>query len=122
VSGPAHSTPFGRAAEAVERGDYERGSEAYRRRVDRRYAHCCSRRDIARLVDRYLTDGTVTFDTFHGVSGSRARWFDVQYAADAVGQPPAGRRGRVGAVNGRMTYNRCRRLTTECVSPMSHHS
>jgi len=88
VSGPACDTPFGRAEEAVQRGDYERGSAAYHRRVDRRRAHWCSRRDIAQLADLCLVDETVTFDIFHGVSGNRARWFDLGHAADVLGYDP----------------------------------
>lgn len=88
VSAPEYDDPYGRAEEAVQRGDYERGSKEYRARVARRRAHWCSRRDMAQLVDRCLRDQSVTFDIFHGVSDNRARWFDLEHARAILGYHP----------------------------------
>ena len=88
VSGPAYDDPYGRAEEAVEAGEYERGSAEYERRVARRRAHWCSRRDMAQLVRRCLEDRDVSFGVFHGVSDNRARWFDLEDARARIGYQP----------------------------------
>ncbi len=88
VSAAEYDDPYGRAEEAVERGDYDRGSPEYEARVARRRAHWCSRRDMAHLVDCCLQDDTVGFDVFHGVSANRARWFDLEHARARIGYAP----------------------------------
>lgn len=88
VSSAGYDDPYGRAEEAVERGDYDRGSPEYDNRVARRRAHWCSRRDMAHLVDCCLQDESVQFDVFHGVSDNRARWFDLEHARARIGYDP----------------------------------
>ncbi len=88
VSGEEYDDPYGRAEEAVERGEYERDSPEYEQRVARRRAMWCSRRDAAQLVERCLQDKTVDFDVFYGVSDNPARWFDISHARNVLGYEP----------------------------------
>ena len=88
VSSEEYDDPYGRAEEAVERGEYERDSPEYERRVARRRGMWCSRRDLAQLVERCLQDEMVDFDVFYGVSDNPARWFDISHARNVLGYDP----------------------------------
>jgi nucleoside-diphosphate-sugar epimerase len=88
VSSEEYDDPYGRAEEAVARGEYARGSPEYDERVARRRCMWCSRRDLAQLVDRALQDDSVAFDVFYGVSDHPGRWFDISRARHVLGYEP----------------------------------
>jgi nucleoside-diphosphate-sugar epimerase len=80
--------PYGPAERGVDEGRYERGSEAYESRVAACRSLWCSRRDIARLVDRCLRDGSVEFDVFSGISAGNRQWLDAEHARAVLGYRP----------------------------------
>ena len=80
--------PYGDAEAGVDRGDWERGSDAYDEQVARMKAMWQSRRDHAQLVDRCLQDETVDFEVFYGVSENDRRWFDIERAREVIGYEP----------------------------------
>lgn len=80
--------PYGDAERGVEAGRWDRGSAAYQRAVARRKAMWSSRRDVAQLVDCCLTDDSVEFGVFYGVSDNDRRWFDIDHARDVLGYEP----------------------------------
>lgn len=80
--------PYADAERAVERGECERDSEAYRREVKRMKATWQSHRDIAQMVECCLRDMTVIYDIFYGVSDNDRRWFDIEHAKDIIGYAP----------------------------------
>lgn len=85
---PEYDHPYGGVERDVENGEIERGSEEYEREVTRMKAMWQSRRDFAQLVDRSLQDDDVEFGIFHGVSGNRRRWFDLEHARAQIGYIP----------------------------------
>jgi hypothetical protein len=76
------------AEEGVERGDFERDSEAYDEMVARVRATWQSRRDFAHTVDRCLWTSDAGFEVFYGVSDNDRRWFDIDHARDVIGYDP----------------------------------
>ena len=93
--------PFGDAERAVERGDCERGDDAYAESVARMRCTWLSRRDCGALVDACLRDGlggdgdrtteTVAggaFETLYGISDNPNAWFDLEHARERVGYDP----------------------------------
>lgn len=80
--------PFGDAERDVEKGDWERESEAYQRSVRRMKATWQSRRDAAQLIECCLADSHVEFDVFYGVSDNDRRWFDLERARSILGYRP----------------------------------
>jgi dTDP-4-dehydrorhamnose reductase len=91
VRPPAYDHPYGDAEAGVERGDFERGSDAYAEQVARLKALWLSRRDCAHLVECCLRDETVDFGVFYGVSDNEGRWLDVEHAREALGYDPRDR-------------------------------
>ncbi len=88
VRSPEYDHPYGDAERGVAAGEFDRGSAAYRRAVERMKATWHSRRDLAHLVDCCLSDESVTFDVFYGVSDNATRWFDLEHARSVVGYRP----------------------------------
>lgn len=88
VRHPEWDHPYGDAERGVEEGRWDRGSAAYERAVARGKAMWASRRDFARLVDCCLTDASVEFGVFYGVSDNDRRWFDIDHARDVLGYEP----------------------------------
>lgn len=80
--------PYGDAEAGVERGEFERGGEAYERQVARMKGMWQSRRDLAHMVERCLADETIEFDVFYGVSDNDRRWFDIEHARRTIGYDP----------------------------------
>lgn len=79
---------YGDAEHRVDHGDSERGSKEYNELVARMKAMWQSRRDLAHQVECCLTDDTVDFDIFYGVSDNHRRWFDLEHARDVIGYSP----------------------------------
>jgi NAD+ dependent glucose-6-phosphate dehydrogenase len=88
VRDPEYDHPYGDAEAGVERGEFERGDEAYDRQVARQKCMWQSRRDHAHMVERCLLDESVDFDVFYGVSANERRWFDVEHARRTIGYDP----------------------------------
>ena len=88
VNDPEYDHPYGDAEAGVDEDDWDRGSEAYQRAVDRMKAMWQSRRDFAHEVDCCLRDRSVEFDIFSGVSDNDDRWFDIEHARDILGYEP----------------------------------
>jgi nucleoside-diphosphate-sugar epimerase len=88
VLGPEYDSPYGPAERGVDRGEYERGSEAYRETVARARTLWCSRRDMARFVDCALRDDAVSFDAFGVRSAGERQWLDVEHARRVLGFDP----------------------------------
>jgi len=88
VRDPEYDHPYGDAEAGVDRGEWERGDDAYAEQVARLKAMWQSRRDLAGMVDRCLRDDTVGFDVFYGVSANDRRWFDIEHARDVLGYDP----------------------------------
>jgi nucleoside-diphosphate-sugar epimerase len=88
VRSPEYDHPYGDAERGVAVGEFDRGSEAYKRSVKRMKATWHSRRDMARLVNCCLSDSSVEFDIFYGVSDNLARWFDLEHARAVLGYRP----------------------------------
>lgn len=80
--------PYGLAEEGVEAGLWERNSEDYEYMADRLKATWLSHRDLNQLVEACLTDDTVEFDVFWGVSGNDARWVDLDHNREVLGYEP----------------------------------
>jgi nucleoside-diphosphate-sugar epimerase len=80
--------PYGDAEHGVDRGDWERGSEAYDEQAARMKAMWQSRRDFAHMTDRCLQVDGPAFDTFYGVSDNERRWFDIDHAREVLGYDP----------------------------------
>ncbi len=87
VNDPGYDHPYGDAELGVERGEWERGSEAYDRQVARMKGTWLSRRDCASLVERCLSADR-RFEVLYGVSDNERRWFDIDHARAAVGYDP----------------------------------
>ena len=88
VNDEPYDHPYGDAEEAVANGEIERGSDAYHEKVRRMKAMWHSRRDFAHQVDCCLSDDTVEFDIFYGVSDNRRRWFDLERSRAILGYDP----------------------------------
>lgn len=88
VRGPADDHPYADAEAGVERGEWARGSEAYRREVKRMKATWQSRRDAAQLVETCLNDESVVYDVFYGTSDNDRGWLDIDHARDVLGYRP----------------------------------
>lgn len=89
VLDPEYDHPYGYAERGVDNGRWERGSDAYQRRVARLKGLWQSRRDVAHLVDCCLQDDTVEWDHFYGVSANDRRWLDdLAYARQTIGYDP----------------------------------
>ena len=89
VRDPAYDHPYGDAERGVERGEWERDSDAYEEQVARMKGLWQSRRDLAHMVDCCLQDEEVEWDHFYGVSGNDRRWLDdLEYARETIGYEP----------------------------------
>ncbi|MFC7140083.1 NAD-dependent epimerase/dehydratase family protein [Halosimplex aquaticum] len=88
VRDPEYDHPFGDAERGVDRGSFERDSDAYDEQVARLRCMWHSRRDCAQLIERCLDDDSVSFDVFYGVSDNRNRWFDIDHAREVLGYEP----------------------------------
>ncbi|WP_218644777.1 NAD(P)-dependent oxidoreductase [Natronomonas gomsonensis] len=88
VRSPEYDHPYGDAERGVDSGEFDRGSEDYKRAVKRMKATWNSRRDIAQLVECCLSDQSVNFDIFYGVSNNLNRWFDLEHARAILGYWP----------------------------------
>jgi nucleoside-diphosphate-sugar epimerase len=91
VRSPEYDHPYGDAERGVAAGEFASGSEAYERAVKRMKATWHSREDVARLIDCCLSDSSVEFDIFYGVSDNLARWFDLEHARAVLGYRPEDR-------------------------------
>lgn len=80
--------PFCMAEEGVERGDWERDSEAYDEMVARVRATWQSRRDFAHMIDRCVRTEHAGFEVFYGVSDNDRRWLDIEHARSTIGYDP----------------------------------
>lgn len=85
---PEYDHPFGDAEAGIHDGRWNRDSPAYKREVRRMKATWHSRRDAAALVECCLSDDSVTYANFYGVSDNSRRWFDINHAQSAVGYTP----------------------------------
>jgi len=85
---PEYDHPFGDAERGVENGDWLRGNKEYQRSVRRMKATWQSRSDAAQLIECCLTDTSVEFDVFYGVSDNDRRWFDLERARAILGYRP----------------------------------
>lgn len=88
IRGSEYDHPYCMAEEGVERGEWDRGSEAYAEMAARVKATWQSRRDFAHMIDRCLQTEHAGFDVFYGVSDNDRRWFDISHARDAIGYDP----------------------------------
>lgn len=89
VREPRYDHPYGDAERGVERGDWERGSDAYEEQAARLKGLWQSRRDLAHMVECCLQDESVEWDHFYGVSANDRRWFDdLEYARETIGYEP----------------------------------
>jgi hypothetical protein len=88
VRAPEYDHPYGDAEAGVERGDFERGSDAYTEQVARLKALWQSRRDCAALVECCLCDESVDYGVFYGVSDNERGWLDIEHAREALGYDP----------------------------------
>ncbi len=88
VRDEGYDHPYGDAERGVERGDWERGGDAYEEQVARLKAMWHSRRDLAHMVERCLESDVEGFDLFYGVSDNERRWFDIEHARERIGYDP----------------------------------
>jgi len=88
IRGPDDDHPYADAERGVKRNDWRRESTAYKREVQRMKATWQSRRDLATLIEACLTDDTVTYDVFYGVSNNDRRWFDIEHARERIEYDP----------------------------------
>jgi hypothetical protein len=91
VRAPPYDNPYGDAERGVERGDWERGSEAYETQVKRLKGTWLSERDWAQLVELCLVDDKVEFDIFFGTSENERGWYDIEHAKTMLGYEPQDR-------------------------------
>ena len=84
----AYDHPFGPAERGVDRGEFERGSDEYERRVARQRALWQSRRDVAHQIACCLRDDATGFDVYYGVSDNRRRWLELEPARLDLGYEP----------------------------------
>jgi nucleoside-diphosphate-sugar epimerase len=88
VRPPEYDHPFGDAEAGVEAGRWERHSNRYQQEVQRMKATWQSRRDVASLVECCLSDDSVTFGIFYGVSDNSRSWFDIERARTILRYAP----------------------------------
>lgn len=88
VNMPEYDHPYGDAERGVDHGQWEPGSQEYRRQVARLKSTWQSRRDFAHQIDCCLQDESVEFDIFSGVSDNHRRWFDLEHARVKIGYQP----------------------------------
>ncbi|WP_225332669.1 NAD-dependent epimerase/dehydratase family protein [Halomicrobium urmianum] len=89
VRDPEYDHPYGDAERGVDRGDWERGSDAYEEQVARMKGHWQSRRDLAHMVDCCLRDDSVEWGHFYGLSANDGRWLDdLEHARETIGYEP----------------------------------
>lgn len=88
VNMPEYDHPYGNAEQLIDSGEIRRDEEAYDRAVARMKAMWHSRRDFAQLVERCLTDETVEYGIFNGVSDNDRRWFSIEHARATLGYRP----------------------------------
>jgi nucleoside-diphosphate-sugar epimerase len=91
IRAPPYDNPYGDAEKGVERGDWERGSEAYETQIKRLKGTWLSERDWAQLVELCLADGDLEFDIFFGTSENERGWYDIEHAKDVLGYEPQDR-------------------------------
>lgn len=80
--------PYSMAEQAVENGKMDRGSEEYQETVGRLKALWHSRRDFAQLISCCLTDESVEYGIFSGVSDNDRRWFSIEKARAVLDYQP----------------------------------
>jgi nucleoside-diphosphate-sugar epimerase len=85
---PEYDHPYGDAERGVESGDFERGSPGYERAVARMKCTWQSRRDFAHQIDCCLSDDSVEYGIFSGVSDNHRRWYDLEHARSRIGYDP----------------------------------
>ena len=83
-----YDNPYGDAERGVERGEWERDSDAYETQVKRLKALWLSQRDLAQLIERCLTDTTVDFSYFFATSDNERSWYDIEYTKSLLGYDP----------------------------------
>ncbi|WP_436348676.1 NAD-dependent epimerase/dehydratase family protein [Natronorubrum sp. FCH18a] len=88
VRDDTHDHPYGLAEEGVEAGLWDRDSEDYKYMAERLKATWLSHRDLGDLVERCLTDETVEFDIFWGVSDNDGKWVDLEHNREVLGYDP----------------------------------
>lgn len=88
VRGPDDDNPYADAERGVECGNWSRDSAEYRQAVKRLKATWQSRQDVATLVDACLSDDTVSYEVFFGVSDNDRRWLDIDHARSRLGYEP----------------------------------
>lgn len=88
VLGEPYDHPYGLADTGVDKGWWERDSEAYDLMVKRMKCTWLSHRDLGQLVDLCLQDDSVDFDIFWGVSDNDATWVDLSHNRDVLGYEP----------------------------------
>jgi len=88
IRDPEYDHPYGDAEAGVDRGDWERGSDDYQRKVARLKTVWQSRRDCAHMIECCLDDDSVEFDIFYGVSDNDRRFCDIEHAREVLGYDP----------------------------------
>lgn len=88
VREPEFDHPFGDAESAAKERGVECGSEDYDRLAARMKAMWQSRRDFAHLVECCLSDDSVEYGIFNGVSANQRRWFSIESARATLGYSP----------------------------------
>lgn len=83
-----YDNPYGDAEKGVERGDWERGSEAYTEQVKRLKGTWLSLRDWAQLVGLCLADEETAFGIFFATSDNPRSWFDIEHTKELLGYEP----------------------------------
>ncbi len=91
IRAPPYDNPYGDAERGVERGDWERGSDAYETQVKRLKGTWLSERDWAQLVELCLADDDREFEVFFGTSENERAWYDIERARDVLGYEPRDR-------------------------------
>lgn len=81
--------PYAYAEDGVARGEWTRGSDAYRLQERRLKALWQSRRDFVQLVERAVMYEGSRFDIFYGLSDNARRWLDIDRAREVLGYAPA---------------------------------
>lgn len=85
---PEDDHPYADAERGVEGGEWARDSDEYRQEVKRMKGTWQSRRDVAAQVDACLSDDSVTYDVFFGVSDNDRGWLDIEHAKEQIGYDP----------------------------------
>jgi len=85
---PEYDHPYGDAEAGVDDGEFDRGSDAYAEQVARMKSMWQSRRDFAHQVECCLTDESVEYGIFNGVSDNHRRWYAIEHARRQIGYDP----------------------------------